>query len=518
MDELLTMAQMRACEDAAIASGAAGGAGLMERAGAAVVGALAEAWPGLRPGSALVLCGPGNNGGDGHVIARLLVQAGWRVRLLAHGDPARQGADATLMRRRWAAIGDTGPLDAEAVAAALPVDLVVDAVFGAGAVREMTGDPAGAFALLARRRDAAGKVVAVDAPSGLCLDSGFYPGCPRAALPDTALRADLTVTFHRARPGQYLGHGPDVCGRLHVADIGLTGAPEDAMRRVAVAPGSAGAAALDKGQGHKFSHGAVLVVSGPAQGSGAARLAARAALRIGAGLVTLGAAPGDLATLAPALEAVMLRGLEDGAALAAWLEADPRITALCIGPGLGTGPREAGLVAAALRARRPVVLDADALTLLARQPGLRALLHPACVLTPHEGEFARLAPDLVAASRPGERAPLPSRADAARALARRLGVSVLLKGRASVIAEPQGRVRLHAAAYDRAAPWLATAGAGDVLAGLIAGLLARGVAPPEAAALAAFVHVEAARAFGPGLIASDLPDLVPQALARIAAG
>lgn len=516
MDELLTMAQMRGCEDAAIASGATSGAELMERAGAAVVAAIGDTAP--RPGRALVLCGPGNNGGDGYVIARHLARRGWTVTVLAHGDPARQGADAATMRALWQETGPTGPLDAGAVAAALPVDLLVDAVFGAGPVRRMEGGLAAAFAHLVRRRDNTGLVVAVDAPSGLCLDSGFFPGAPRAEMPLAALAADLTVTFHRARPGQYLGHGPDICGRLVLADIGLHGAPGGAMRLVLPHGRAVDTARLQKRDGHKYLHGAALVLSGPAHASGAARLAARAALRIGAGLVTLGAAPGDLDTLAPTLESVMLRGVEDGPALAAWLEDEPRITALCLGPGLGMGARPAGLLAAVLDTRRPVVLDADALTLLARDDALRARLHPACVLTPHEGEFARLAPDLVARMAPDERAPLPSRADAAASLARRLGVTVLLKGRATIIADPSGAVQLHAACHARAAPWLATAGAGDVLSGLITGLLARGLPPAQAAAAAALVHVEAARAFGPGLIASDLPDLVPAVLARLTGG
>jgi len=506
---LITCARMRECEVRAMASGRVSGAELMERAGTGVVAALSDLFPDLhaQPGRALVLCGPGNNGGDGFVIARLLHARGWQVSVLFHGCAGGQGEDAASMRDRWEELGPVVPLDAASVAAALPADLVIDAVFGAGRVRAPDGVLAAAFA---RVRAAPAPVVAVDAPSGLCLDSGFYPGVPRDLVPGHALCADLTVTFHRARPGHHLGHGPDVCGRLVVADIGLPEVPPDAAQLVA--PGAAELRLLCKGQGHKFAHGSVLVLSGPAHASGAARLAARAALRAGAGLVTLGAAPGDLATLVPALEAVMLRGVVDGAALGDMLARDHRINALCLGPGLGLGPREAGLVAAALESRRPAVLDADALTLLARDDSLRECLHPACILTPHEGEFARLAPDLVPRLAPDESAPLQSRADAARELAARFGVTVLLKGRASVIAAPSGALRIHSAAYGREMPWLATAGAGDVLAGLIAGLLARGFEPVEAVSLAAFLHVEAARAFGPGLIASDLPDMIPHVL------
>ncbi|MBD3765867.1 MAG: NAD(P)H-hydrate dehydratase, partial [Rhodobacterales bacterium] len=240
--------------------------------------------------------------------------------------------------------------------------------------------------------------------------------------------------------------------------------------------------------------------------------AARGALRVGAGLVTLGCPPQALAENAARLDAVMLRPLADGAGLAALL-ADGRIRALCLGPGLGTEGAAHDLVAAALAAGRPAVLDADALTLIAVRPDLTRALHPACVLTPHGGEFARLFPDLAARMQgPVDRGPAFSRLDAARAAAARAGCTVLLKGPDTVIATPDGQAAIHAAVGDRAAPWLATAGAGDVLAGLIAGLLARGQAPFPAACVAAWLHVEAARRFGPGLIAEDLPETLPAVL------
>ncbi|HHX90519.1 MAG TPA: NAD(P)H-hydrate dehydratase, partial [Paracoccus sp.] len=212
------------------------------------------------------------------------------------------------------------------------------------------------------------------------------------------------------------------------------------------------------------------------------------------------------------LDAVMLREVADAGALGHVL-ADARVNALCLGPGLGLGEREAGLVAGALAAGRALVLDADALTLVAGEKALFGALHEGCVLTPHGGEFARLFPDLAARlDAPAIEGPAFSRVDAARQAAARAGCTVLLKGPDTVIADPTGRCLVNAAAYERAAPWLATAGAGDVLTGFIAGLLARGFAPLDAAASAAWLHVEAARAFGPGLIAEDLPEALPGVL------
>jgi NAD(P)H-hydrate repair Nnr-like enzyme with NAD(P)H-hydrate dehydratase domain len=305
--------------------------------------------------------------------------------------------------------------------------------------------------------------------------------------------------------------------------------------------------ALRKGGGaHKYSHGHALILSGPPARTGAARLAARAAIRIGAGLVTVGAAREALAECAAQLTAVTLREVGDGAALSAVLE-DARINALCLGPGLGLDDRARGLVGVALGegdgdpapgstrgpdtegarfadrgpgsspgrfvkdGRRPTVLDADALTLIARDPALFAALHPGCVLTPHHGEFGRLFPDIAEKlAEPATKGPAYSKVDATREAAARAGCVVLYKGPDTVIADPDGRCSINSAAYDRAAPWLATAGSGDVLAGFIAGLLARGFAPMKAAETAAWLHVECARSFGPGLIAEDIPEELPK--------
>ena len=273
---------------------------------------------------------------------------------------------------------------------------------------------------------------------------------------------------------------------------------------------------------HKFDHGHALVLSGGLGQGGAARLAARGALRIGAGLVTIGCPPEAVAENAARLDAVMLRPIADADVLARVLE-DRRINALCLGPGMGTGPREAGLLAASLDAAGPalakagggrglrLVLDADALTILSRNPDLFAALHADCVLTPHAGEFARLFPEIAAKlAEPATKGPAYSKLDATRDAAARAGCVVLFKGPETVIADPSGRAAINAAVGARSAPWLATAGAGDVLAGFITGLLARGFNPFDAACTAAWLHVEAARNFGPGLIAEDLPDELPK--------
>jgi NAD(P)H-hydrate repair Nnr-like enzyme with NAD(P)H-hydrate dehydratase domain len=291
---------------------------------------------------------------------------------------------------------------------------------------------------------------------------------------------------------------------------------------------------------HKYSHGHALILSGPSGRGGAARLAARGALRIGAGVVTVGCPPEAIAENAARLDAVMLRGVADGLALEEALE-DKRINALCVGPGLGLDARGQEVVAVALgmpvpgltrdlasgggdhghggpgsgpgrgKHARTMVLDADALTILSHHPDLFAALHEGCILTPHAGEFARLFPDIAEKlSEPATKGPAYSKVDATREAAKRAGCVVLFKGPDTVIAEPSARCAINSAHYDRAAPWLATAGSGDVLAGFITGLLARGFSPFDAACTGAWLHVECALSFGPGLIAEDLPEELPK--------
>lgn len=498
MNTLLRSDQMRAVEGAVIDAGLVSGLDLMERAGSACVEALLEEWPALgeAPQRAMVLCGPGNNGGDGFVIARLLAGRGWDVAVFCLGDPDSLPPDAHENFRRWSEIGDTAPL--EAAADADPGGLLVDALFGTGLTRPLEGLPRDLTAKTAPR------VVAVDIPSGLCADSGRVLGA--------AMRADLTVTFHAAKPGHYLADGPAQCGRLSVAGIGLSHDADPQTVRLCPAP-KAGTLRKTVPE-HKYSHGHALILTGGAGRTGAARLAARAALRIGAGLVTLGVPGSAQQEVACQITALMLARIDTDQDLADLLE-DPRLTALCLGPGMGVA-RARALVPAALRARHApgVVLDADALTAFEDDPAaLFAQLHPHCMLTPHMGEFTRLFPDLAARLRVTPNSgPAFSRLDAACEAAGRAGCVVLLKGPDTVIADPSGVCSINAAAYGRAAPDLATAGSGDVLAGLITGLLARGLGPMQATELAAYIHVDCALSHGAGLIAEDLPEQVPKVL------
>ncbi|WP_299359236.1 NAD(P)H-hydrate dehydratase [uncultured Paracoccus sp.] len=529
LSQVLTPERMRKAEAAAMDSGQVTGLQLMERAGAAVAGHIRLRWP--RPAQVTVLCGPGNNGGDGYVIARHLQQAGWRVRVL--GMANTPGPDAAEMKRQWLRMGGVEPLTAANLQQnADHLHVVVDAIFGIGLTRPPKGEIAAVLSLLAdpRAGGIGNRIVAVDCPSGLCLDSGRYLGTVDARRP----AARLTVTFDSPKPGHLLAQGPAACGELVIADIGLRSwrdqevdgpnaaglaaiwpefdgvdhdVPDQTERTPANMLGSL--AKVGSRGAHKFDHGHALVVAGGAGRGGAARLSARAALRIGAGLVTIAAPAAAQAEHASRPDALMRRSVDDAGDLHALL-GDGRVTALCIGPGCGV-ERAGELLPAVLACRRACVLDADALTALATIP--RDRLHDRCVLTPHGGEFARLFPDLAARlAEPALHGPAFSRVDAARAAAGRCGAVVLLKGPDTVIAAPDGRVRIHSA-FD--VPWLATAGSGDVLAGTITGLLARGLDPVEAASLGALVHAQAARGFGPGLIADDLPDHIPAALSAL---
>ena len=521
MTELLTAAQMRAIERAAIESGEVTGLELMERAGRGVVEAVFEEWPDLAraPHRAVVLCGPGNNGGDGFVVARLLKDWGWEVEVFLYGDAEKLPSDARANYERWREMGEVRPWNDNGIEELLDRqghDLVVDAVFGTGLTRPMPEDTERTWhgfvpTVTHNASETRLKYVAVDTPSGLCADSGGNLG---------AFPVDLTVTFHRAKTGHYLlregryGGGPGLSGKIVVKDIGLGGCP-------AVPPGDVvrlverPASLVPKHTyGHKYTHGHALILSGGSGRTGAARLAARGALRIGAGLVTVGVPGSAQMEVACQITALMLRRVEDGETLAEALE-DERLNALCLGPGMGM-ERARDLVPVAVHAQRApyVVLDADALTAFADAPEiLFAMLHDKCVLTPHAGEFARLFPDIAdKLNAIPTKGPAYSKVDATREAAKRAGCVVLFKGPDTVVAAPDGRCSINSAQYERAAPWLATAGAGDVLAGVITALLARGFAPMQAAETAAWLHVEAARAFGPGLIAEDLPEMLPTVL------
>ncbi len=483
-----------------MASGLVSGPDLMERAGAAVALAIDATWPDLdRP--VVVLCGPGNNGGDGYVIARLLSGQGRKVTIFALGDPMTP--DAQRARAGW-----TGPVSGFAAldwATFQFHPIVVDAIFGTGLMRDLAP---GVWGALAMAQESGCPLVAVDILSGICADSGRV----RSEGGYLEHPAALTVAFDCAKLGHMLDLGAEMTGKLVIADIGLaewrdgyTRTRDDEVASEAEPSGR-----IAKTGGHKYVYGHALVLAGGVGRGGAARLAARAALRVGAGLVTVGCPPSAITENAGRLDAVMLRPVADAAALHAMLT-DRRISAQVLGPALGLRAREVGLVAEAMASGRATVFDADALTLIAGDPGLRAGLHARCVLTPHGGEFARLFPEIAVwmEASPVSGVPAISKADAVRRAALEAGCVVLLKGIDTVIAAPDGRCVVHAAVRERAAPWLATAGSGDVLAGIIGGLLARGLSPFEAAETAAWLHVEAARAFGPGLIAEDLPEQLP---------
>lgn len=499
MAEFLTSAEMRAIEAAAIDSFEVSALALMEHAGTRAVAAIFEHWPALHDLNtrAVILCGPGNNGGDGFVMARALRARGIQVVVVHLASDSRPSPEVLAMKAAWAALGSTLPysdLTFQTLAADLnPTQplLIIDALFGIGLSRPLGAAVTELWAEFFARVTAPCFCVAVDVPSGV---SDSMPDGARLAGFGGADHSVLTITFHAMKDAHRQMHARGEA--IRVVDIGL--------RPAAILPAPFVAALRKSVDAHKYIHGHALVLAGGVGRGGAGRLAARAALRIGAGLVTLACPPAALQENAARLDAVMLQKLRDGGDLAGVLQ-DGRLNALCLGPALGMGAREEGIVAAALAGLRPTVLDADALTLLARSDRLRAALHPACVLTPHQGEFARLCPDLAALARS-----YPAKATALAAA--RLGCVVLLKGARTVIAAPDGTVKQARAVDQDAAPWLATAGAGDVLAGIVTGLLARGFASLDAAHCGALIHQAAARAFGPGLIAEDLADMIPRVL------
>ncbi len=422
----------------------------------------------MRPCRTLVLCGPGNNGGDGYVIARHLQQEGWPVTVAALAPP-RVGTDAA-----WAAAGWHGPMTVFTPAEAARAALVVDAVFGAGLARDVDG-------LAAQTLAAASRVVAVDVPSGLDGASGAVRGF--------APQADLTVTFFRLKPGHLLLPGRRLCGELVLADIGLPAAVLAEIRpdcRINL-PSLWRVPPL-RLDGHKYSRGHVTILGGAAM-TGAARLAAEAARRTGAGMLTIAAhGNGDLYRAGAAGVLVDERPVET-------LLRDPRRNVWVCGPGLGIEATRAALPVL-LASGRQVVADADAFTACAGDP---AALRGAAVLTPHEGEFARVFGPVGA-----------NRLEAARAAARETGAIVLLKGPDTVVAAPDGHAVINASAPS----WLATAGAGDVLAGIIAGLLAQGMRAFDAAAAGAWLHGRAARLAGAGMLAEDIAPMLSAAIAQ----
>jgi ADP-dependent NAD(P)H-hydrate dehydratase / NAD(P)H-hydrate epimerase len=490
MLELLTVEEMEEADRLAIAGGVPGEV-LMENAGRAVADEVSRRFPDAS--IVAVLCGPGNNGGDGFVAARHLMERGYNVRLGFGGDTGRLPEDAAAMAKRYD--GKLQPLEPELLAGA---DVIVDALFGAGLGRPIAGD-------LARLIDAANAsglpIVAVDVPSGIEGTTGEVKG--------VAINAASTVSFFRLKPGHLLLPGRVHCGEISVVDIGI---PDSVLATIEPQTfANAPELWLDnypwpKPEGHKYARGHAVVVSGPLWSTGAARLGARGALRIGAGLVTVASPRDALPVNAAQLTAIMVREADDARSLTQFL-ADTRKNAVLLGPGVGIGERTKEMVLAALASPAVVVLDADALTAFAGDQAalftaIRSRAAPV-VLTPHDGEFARLFGDL--ASRPK-----PYRA---RVAAVRSGAIIMLKGADTVVAAPDGYASINATT----SPWLATAGTGDVLGGMVLGLLAQGMSAFAGASAAVWLHGAAARAFGPGLIAEDLTETLPAILRDLAA-
>jgi hydroxyethylthiazole kinase-like uncharacterized protein yjeF len=488
MIELLTNAEMAEADRLTIASGTAG-IDLMERAGQAVAAAVAARHP---PGSkVVVVAGPGNNGGDGFVAARVLAERGHHVRLLLMGDRFRLKGDAVKAAQRWQ--GAIEPGSPRRLAGA---DVIVDALFGAGLDRPVEGT---ARDLIEAMNQNGAPIIAVDLASGINGTTGAVMGA--------AVRAARSVTFFRRKVGHALLPGRVRCGLVEVADIGIQADVLAHVRPRAVLDDPALWRAhfpVPRPDGHKYSRGHAVVVSGGAVTTGAARLAARAALRAGAGLVTIASPREGLAIHAAANTAVMVRPVDGAGDLMTFLS-DRRLNAVVLGPGGGVGPQMREEVLAALAGPRAVVLDADALTSFAGDaaPALFAAIARRkdlpTVLTPHAGEFARLFSTSV------QSVDESSKLEKARAAAQASGATVLLKGADTVVAQPDGRAAINA----NAPPWLATAGSGDVLAGFVAGLLAQGMPAFEAAAAAVWLHGAAANQAGMGMIAEDLCETLP---------
>jgi hydroxyethylthiazole kinase-like uncharacterized protein yjeF len=484
--EILTSEEMERADGLTIAAGTPGFA-LMLSAGQAVAEAATDL---VEEGSVLVVAGPGNNGGDGFVAAAELVAQGRDVSIILMCERDHLQGDAASAARGWKY--PVLPFNPQAIGKPA---LIIDALFGAGLSRAVDGDPRDMIEAINAN---GAPVLSIDLPSGVNGTSGAVMG--------VAVRATETVTFFRKKPAHLLLPGRINCGRVRVADIGINTdvlaeiAPQTYENTPQLWRKSFPVPRID---GHKYSRGHALVVSGDLAATGAARMAARGALRAGAGLVTLASPRDALAVNASALTAVMVHAVDTVVEFGEMLS-DKRFSAIVVGPGAGVGERTSDFVHTALAAQRGLVLDADALTSFAAAPdrlfsSIKAAQGQQVVLTPHEGEFPRLFSDV------SNKHPYRSKLDRVRAAAERSGAVVLLKGPDTTVASRDGRATI----ASNAPPWLATAGAGDVLAGIIAGLLAQGVPAFEAASIGVWMHGEAAREAGPGLIAEDLPEVLP---------
>lgn len=479
--EIITVAQMREIDARAADLGAPTRL-LMENAGAAVAREIQARW---EPRPTVIFCGPGANGGDGFVAARKLAEAGWPVRVGFLGERHALSGDAADASSAW-----MGWVDPASASLLEDQSLVVDALFGAGLSRPLDG-VAAEIAVAARGFD----TLAVDLPSGVNGDASAVTG--------ETFRADVTVTFVRKKLAHVLEPSRSLCGEVVVADIG---APAEALAGLAGAPVENGTTLWrlpwPRAEAHKHQRGHAMVISGGAGRTGAARLAARGALRVGAGLVTLISPTTAARDNAQQLTAIMLETAKDAEETRTFAAGG---TATIVGPAAGLGPRTRETVLALATLKKPLLLDADALTVFAGDAAtLFDALGANAVMTPHPGEFRRLFPDLADGG--------DTKIEKTRAAAKRARCVVLLKGPDTVIAAPDGR----AAVNTTGAPFLATAGSGDVLAGLIGGLMAQGMDAFDAACAGAWLHGRLGERLGAGLIAEDLPEALPDLLNDLA--
>lgn len=479
---VLTVAEMGRADALAIASGISGQS-LMEAAGEAVAREVRRRWP---RSPVAVLCGPGNNGGDGFVAARHLSDAGWPVRLALLGDRSTLRGDAAAMAAWWSR--EIEPLTPAVLEGA---GVVIDAIFGAGLTRPIDGAAREVIEEINCRRLAC---LSVDLPSGVHGDTGQIMGAAPQAM--------ATVTFFRKKPAHLLLPGRTLCGETTVVDIGI---PATVLEQIHPALGENQPGLWLRNLpwpsvgGHKYDRGHLIIAGGDIM-TGAARLAARGARRIGAGLVTVACSRKAHSIYASDQPGTIVLPSDTDEDFAAILS-DSRRNALLIGPGHGVSAVTRRRVLAGLTARKRCVLDADAITSCAHRADrlFSAAAGATCVLTPHDGEFARLFPDL---------AEMAGKVARAQAAAKRSGMTILLKGADTVIAGADGRAVINS----NAPPTLATGGSGDVLAGMVAGLLSAGMDPFEAAAAAVWMHGESALRCGCVLIAEDLPDRIPDVL------
>ncbi|MEO9640873.1 MAG: NAD(P)H-hydrate dehydratase [Lentilitoribacter sp.] len=478
MGELLTPEQMSKADALTIESGIAG-IELMRRAGAFIFEVLHQHFPKVK--TVLVVAGVGNNGGDGFILAELLKRYGYDVAVTIIGDNTKIAGDARLAFDKMSK--DIQPIKNPDFD---DYHLIVDGIFGAGLKREVKGD----FADIIHAINAsATQILAIDLPSGINGQTGKVSGC--------AIKAQATATFFRYKPGHILFPGRELCGKVYLGQIGIS---EKVLNQISprlnlnIPVLWQDHYPILKATGHKYSRGHTLSVSAGLDKSGAARLMAKAALRMGAGLVTIACPSETLSAHAARTDAIMLSKMDNEHELSNILD-DKRINAVCVGPGLDPNEQTRSITKIILNTDKSVVLDAGALTAFSDEPCalfdlIKARSSPT-ILTPHDGEFARLFPVLTLSQDKVKRTKIASETSSA---------TVVLKGPDTVIAKGSN----NAAITSNAPPWLATAGSGDVLCGIITALLAQGMPEFEAACAGVWFHGEAGAKAGPGLISSDL--------------